>query len=274
VSAPPAPMVSVIMATYNRADTLPRAIESVLRQTCGDWELLIVDDGSSDATQEVLQRFRDSRIHVYHHVQNKGMHAAKNTGLDNIAGEWFTTLDADDEIVPEALEVLLACAERTGADAITCNCVDTSTGRFSGVGPTADGWLTPEATAKSRGDFWGLTRTSLLGGLRFDERVPNHQAPVWIKINRKARRYYIHRALQIIHTEGADRITTASRTHDLSRKVDTYFYIGQDSEYLRELRRVDRSEYRRLVLRVRAARLLRPLLGVRSRRSSGPTEAD
>ncbi len=127
-------------------------------------------------------------------------------------GEWFTTLDADDEMVPEALEVMLACAERTGATAITCNGLDTSTGRFSGIGPTADGWLTPEQTARCRGDFWGLTMTSLLGELRWDERLPNYQAPVWIKINRKARRYYIHRALAIIHTEGADRITETSRT--------------------------------------------------------------
>ena len=159
----------------------------------------------------VLEALDDPRIHIYRHPHNQGMHAAKNTGLDHISGEWFTTLDSDDEMMPEALEVMLACAERTGATAITCNCVDTATGRFSGTGPTADGWLTPEQTARCRGDFWGLTRTSLLGDLRWDERVPNYQAPVWIKINRKARRYYLHRALAIIHTEGADRITKASR---------------------------------------------------------------
>jgi len=255
-------MISVIMATYNRADTLQRAVDSVLRQSHEDWELLIVDDGSTDATPTVLEALDDPRIRIYRHPHNEGMHAAKNTGLDHIGGEWFTTLDADDEMVPEALEVLLACAESTGATAITCNCVNTTTGLLSGAGPTADGWLTPEQTAACRGDFWGMTRTSLLGELRWDERVPNHQAPVWIKINRKARRYYLHRALAIVHTEGADRITKTSRTTGLRRKAATYFYIGEDAVYLRELKRVNPSDYRHMMIRVWAARIIHRLLGL------------
>jgi len=254
-------MISVIMATYNRVDTLRRAVDSVLRQSYGDWELIIVDDGSTDTTSQVLETLDDPRIRNYRHPHNRGMHAAKNTGLDHISGEWFTTLDADDEMMPEALEVLLACVERTGATALTCNCVDTTTGRFSGIGPTVDGWLTPEQTARCRGDFWGMTRTDLLGELRFDERVPNHQAPVWIKINRRARRYYLHRALAIIHTEGADRITKTSRTTGLRRKAATYFYLGEDTAYLRELKKVDPDGYRHMIVRVWAARILRPLLG-------------
>lgn len=255
-------MISVIMATYNRVDTLQRAIDSVVRQSYGDWELIIVDDGSTDATSTVLETLTDHRIRIFRHPQNRGMHAAKNTGLDHVRGEWFTTLDADDEMVPEALEVMLACAEQTGATAITCNGLDTSTARFSGIGPTADGWLSPEQAARCRGDFWGMTRTSLVGELRWDERVPNHQAPVWIKINRKARRYYLHRALAIIHTEGADRITRATRAADLRRKIETYVFIGEDGDYLRELKKVDPGGHRHLLLRVRVARVLRPLLGL------------
>ena len=133
-------MISVVMATYNRADTLARAVESVLRQGHTDWELVIVDDGSTDATAQVLQGLSDPRIRIYRHPHNRGMHAAKNTGLDHINGEWFTTLDADDEMTPEALEVMLACAGQTGATAISCNGLDTSTGRFlrhPGRQPTA-----------------------------------------------------------------------------------------------------------------------------------------
>jgi glycosyltransferase involved in cell wall biosynthesis len=252
-------MISVIMATFNRVDTLQRAIDSVLRQTYPDWELVIVDDGSTDTTARVLERVEDPRIHVHRHGRNRGMHAAKNTGLDNMTGEWFTTLDSDDEMVPEALEVMAEWAERTEATAISCNCLDTSTGRFSGTGPSGDGWLSPEQTAKCRGDFWGMTRTSLLGDLRWDERIPNYQAPVWIKINRKARRYYLHRALEIVHTEGSDRVTRTTR-RGLRRKADTWVYIGEDADYLRELRRVDPRGYRHVLSRVWGARLLRPLL--------------
>jgi len=170
-------MISVIMATYNRADTLQRAIDSVLRQSYEDWELIIVDDGSTDETTSVLEALDDPRIRVVRHPRNRGMHAAKNTGLDHVAGEWFTTLDADDEMMPEALEVMLACAARTGATAVSCNGLDTSTGRFSGTGPTRDGWLTPEQTARCHGDLWGITQTSLVGNLRWDERVPAIRRP-------------------------------------------------------------------------------------------------
>jgi glycosyltransferase involved in cell wall biosynthesis len=196
------------------------------------------------------------------------MHAAKNTGLDNMTGEWFTTLDSDDEMVPDALEALLACADRMGATAVSCNCLDTSTGRFSGAGPTADGWLSPEQTARCRGDFWGITRTSLLGGLRWDERVPNYQAPVWVKVNRRARRYYLHRALAIVHTEGSDRVTKTSRRGGFARKAETWTYIGQDAEYLRELKRVDPVGYRHVIVRVRTARLLRPVLAVAAKHAA------
>jgi glycosyltransferase involved in cell wall biosynthesis len=253
-------MISVVMATYNRAATLQRAIDSVLRQSHEDWELLIVDDGSTDATSKILESLVDARIRTYRHPQNRGVTAAKNTGLDHISGEWFTTLDSDDEVTADAFEVMLACAEYTGATAITCNCVDSATGQMSGSGPTADGWLTPEQTAGCRGEFWGLTRTSLLGELRFDEHLPGFESTVWLKINRRARRYYLHRALRIYHTEGADRVTRANRATSLRRRVDVFYWLGEDPVYLRELKKVNPGGYKHTMRRVWAARILHPLL--------------
>jgi hypothetical protein len=72
-----------------------------------------------------------------------------------------TTLDADDEMLPEALHVALACAGRTGTTAITSNRTDTLMDLISGIGPTASGWLTPERTVRHRGDLWGQTSTRL-----------------------------------------------------------------------------------------------------------------
>jgi glycosyltransferase involved in cell wall biosynthesis len=253
-------MLSIVMATYNRAATIARAVESVRQQTYPDWDLIVVDDGSTDATTQVLQRFTDPRIRVVTHAVNRGVCAAKNTGLEHIRGEWFTTLDSDDEIVPDALEALLQCAQRTGATAVTCNCLDAQTGLLTGKGPAVDGWLTPEVTAACRGEFWGVTQTRLLGDLRFDERLPGHEATVWLLINRRARRYYLHRALRIYHTEGADRITKASRASGLRVKVDVYAVLGENAAYLGELRRVDRAAYRAMYSRILAARVLRPLL--------------
>jgi GT2 family glycosyltransferase len=261
VPAADRPTVSIVMATHDRAATLRRAIDSVRRQTFTDWELIVVDDGSTDATQELLGELVDERIRVFRHAENRGVCAAKNTGLDHIRGAWFTTMDSDDEIVVDALQAMLDCAERTGATAVTCNCLDSVTGEFTGAGCDGDGRLSPRETARCRGEFWGLTRTTLLGDLRYDERLPGYEETMWLLINRKARRYYIHRALRIYHTEGADRVTKASRAADLGRKAAVYVALGEHRDYLRELKAVDRPAFRRMWARIWVARCLLPFVG-------------
>jgi len=102
------PLVSTIMATNNREKTIERAIASVLKQTYTNFELIIVDDGSTDNTSEVLNRFADPGIRIFKHEKNKEACAAKNTGLRNIRGEWFTTFDSDDEMITEAIETMIS----------------------------------------------------------------------------------------------------------------------------------------------------------------------
>lgn len=254
-------MISVVMATYNRATTLTRAVNSVLAQSLQDWELIIVDDGSTDESPQILAGIDDSRVSIHRHPKNRGVHAARNTGLNQIRGDWFTLLDSDDEMTPDALAVMLECAERTGATAITCNCTDSVTGKMSGIGPTKDGWLSAAETARCRGEFWGITRTSLLGDLRFEERLRHGRLNlVWLKINRVARRYYVHRALRIYHTEGADRVTLTKHKETVGDKVRAYSVVGEDGAYLEALKESDPQGYRRTMLRVWVARVLHPLL--------------
>lgn len=254
-------MVSVVLLTYNRADLLPRALSSVLAQTVGEWQLIVVDNGSTDRTQEVLAQFTDPRILICRHQRNRGVLAGHNTGFDHIRGEWFTVLHDDDEMVPDALEAMLACARHTGATAITCNCMDTATGALSGVGPTHDCRLSPRETAQLRGEFWGLTRTTLLGDLRFDERLSGgYLGTIWSVINGHARRYYLHRGLRTYHTEGTDRVTLELRRRALRDRIKDFRCLGGNAEYLSALRAADPRLYVRTMLRVWAARLLHPLL--------------
>jgi glycosyltransferase involved in cell wall biosynthesis len=262
-------MVSIIMATYNRASTLRRAVESVLGQTYSDWELIIIDDGSTDGTPDVLAGMTDPRIRVYRHSPNRGVAASRNVGFDRIEGEWFTMLDSDDEMVPDALAWMLECAERTGATAVLCNAMDSVTGEMSGTGPVVDGWLTDEDAAQCRGDHWGLTRTDLLGDKRFDERLPgSFENTLWLKINARARRYYLHRVLAVWHTEGSDRITATQRRTGIRRRVQIFSALGDDMEYLGELRAHDAARYRHTIVRIWAARVLHPILSGFGR---GPT---
>ena len=106
-----APKVSVIIPTYNRAALLPRAANSVLAQTCQDFEILIVDDCSADDTPQVIAAFTDPRIRAFRHDVNRGQSAAINTGLANARGEYTALLDDDCEFTPDSLADRLTVLE-------------------------------------------------------------------------------------------------------------------------------------------------------------------
>ncbi len=117
------PLVSVIIPTYNRAQLLPRAIQSVLDQTFKDFELFIVDDASTDETEAAARRFNDSRIIYLRHEENKGGSAARNTGIRASRGAYVAFLDSDDEWLPSKLEKqlrLFAASEVTDLGVVMC----------------------------------------------------------------------------------------------------------------------------------------------------------
>lgn len=101
-------MVSVIIPCYNQAHFLSEAIESVLAQTHRDFEIIVVDDGSTDNTAEVAVRYRDVR---YIRQPNQGVASARNTGFGESRGKYLVFLDADDRLLPAALEIGLNSLE-------------------------------------------------------------------------------------------------------------------------------------------------------------------
>ena len=100
------PTVSVIIPTYNRAHLIGRAIKSVLNQTYKDFELIIVDDSSTDNTEDIVRKYqkKDERIKYILHKKNRGGSVARNTGIKSSKGEYIAFLDSDDEWLCEKLE--------------------------------------------------------------------------------------------------------------------------------------------------------------------------
>lgn len=90
------PVVSVVIPAYNAAVYLSAAVSSILGQSWRDLELIVVDDGSSDQTRDVLARFSDPRLRVIRHSVNRGMTAARNTGLREARGRYVAAMDSDD----------------------------------------------------------------------------------------------------------------------------------------------------------------------------------
>ena len=97
------PLISVIIPTYNREHFLKDAIESVLSQTYNNLELIIVDDGSVDNTQQLVQKFTDKRIN-YIRQEHKGASTARNRGIQEVKGEYIAFLDSDDIWLPKKIE--------------------------------------------------------------------------------------------------------------------------------------------------------------------------
>jgi teichuronic acid biosynthesis glycosyltransferase TuaG len=111
------PLVSVIMPAYNAARDIEKAIRSVMAQTVTDWELLVMDDASSDETAQIVKglAMEDDRIQYHLSQENIGCAGVRNLGFDLCRGQYVALLDSDDIWLPEKLEKQLALAEKTGA---------------------------------------------------------------------------------------------------------------------------------------------------------------
>lgn len=108
------PLVSVIIPTFNRANNLHIAILSVINQTYANWEIIIVDDNSSDETETVIRQYINNKINIkyFKHDKNYGASFARNTGINKSAGEYLSFLDSDDEWLPEHLMMSIEAMQK------------------------------------------------------------------------------------------------------------------------------------------------------------------
>lgn len=115
-------MISIIIPAYNVEKYISRCVDSILAQTIRDWELLLIDDGSSDQTGAICDRYAasDGRIRVFHQ-ENSGVSAARNFGIEHSDGEYLIFLDSDDWTEPDMLEKLLEAMLRNQSDIAACD---------------------------------------------------------------------------------------------------------------------------------------------------------
>jgi hypothetical protein len=107
----PPPLFSVVVTTYNREQIIRRAVDSCLAQSFEDFEVVVVDDASSDGTVAMLETYEDPRLRVVVHEENKGINPTRHTGASEARGEWVVVVDSDWELMPNALERLRAAID-------------------------------------------------------------------------------------------------------------------------------------------------------------------
>ncbi|NJE05554.1 glycosyltransferase [Thermococcus sp. M36] len=151
------PTVSVVIPTYNRANLLKRAIESVLNQGFRDFELIVVDDASSDNTPEVVESIEDGRIRYIRLKKNSGGPVARNTGIKKARGKFIALLDDDDEWLPNRLNVQVKKFENLSRE------VGVIYGGFYYVSQQ-DGRILGKRLPRYRGNVYGhLLRENFIG---------------------------------------------------------------------------------------------------------------
>jgi glycosyltransferase involved in cell wall biosynthesis len=118
------PLISVIIPAYNRAKTIRKAIESLRVQTYTNWEAIVVDDGSTDNTCDIVSEIarHDQRVRLLRHEHNRKAQAARNTGIRTAKGEWIAFLDSDDEYLPESIQDRLTLAEKEHVPVVHSEC--------------------------------------------------------------------------------------------------------------------------------------------------------
>lgn len=179
------PTVSIIVPVYNAEETLRRCVDSILSQEYRDFELLLVDDGSTDSSGDILDGYAqaDSRVRVTH-KQNTGVSGTRNVGLDQATGEYIQFLDSDDWITPDATKLLVRSAREHDCDMVIADFYRVVGDRVAHKGDIEDaGVLTREEYAacmmESPADYyygvlWNkLYRRSIIcdHGIRMDTQV-------------------------------------------------------------------------------------------------------
>jgi glycosyltransferase involved in cell wall biosynthesis len=270
------PVVSVVIPTYNRARTVGNAIQSVLAQTFGNWELLVIDDGSADDTRVVVSAFRDTRLSFHRLDRNRGQSAARNNGINLARGTYVSFLDSDDEWFPEKLAREVAAFEAGGEAVGLVYCgkeLFDSDGRFLGQRlPTFEGDVYRRLLA---GDFIGscsrvALRKSVLevvGG--FDETLPSYEDwDLWLRAAKVSKVASVPVCLLRRHLSGAQISGSLKRIYDgRSRVVEKHradFDASQLSQHLSALSAIllnyDVREARRMAWESLRLRPFQPMI--------------
>jgi glycosyltransferase involved in cell wall biosynthesis len=220
-------LFSVFTPTYNRRHTLYRVYESLKSQTFRDFEWLIVDDGSTDGTLDLVEELKqDAAFPVrYFYQENSGKHVAINRGVREAEGELFVIFDSDDSCTPEALERFKYHWEAIPEDrrahfsGVTCHCVDQQ-GQLIGNSFPLDvldsDHIEIQVKYKSTGEKWGFNCTDILKEFPFPEISGEKfitEAVVWNRIAQKYKRRFANDKLRIFyHTpEGLSALSVLKR---------------------------------------------------------------
>lgn len=215
--------LSVVIPTYNREHEVVRAIRSCVIQCYADFEVIVVDDGSTDRSYEVAVGIGDPRLTVLRHFSNRGNNASRNTGALAASGDWIIILDSDDELLPGAFETVAAIAKTVPEDVhrigFMYRCDD---GGFSPL-PKLREELVDYASYISwieehhRWDFLACTRRCAFENTRYPEGLWSDAALYQLDFAKRYRTLFREESVAVVHTDAQNRLSDLRRSPKCSR---------------------------------------------------------
>lgn len=191
MSSPRLPQVSVVMPCFNSAQTLCQAVDSVIAQSFAGWELIVVDDGSTDECPDILSQYAasDERIRIFKNERPSGASGARNRGLKEVSGRYIAFLDSDDYWLPHKLETQIN-AMRQHAAGLACSAFDVIDGKGRLIGDVRPnpGPLTYRSMLRynSVGCLTAMLDREFCGDIRFNpELTKNEDYQLWLSVLRR-----------------------------------------------------------------------------------------
>jgi glycosyltransferase involved in cell wall biosynthesis len=242
---------TVFTPSYNRASTLPRVYESLKGQTSRNFEWLIVDDGSTDNTRELVEQWQKEAEFSIHYIyqNNSGKHNAYNLAAREAKGQFFLCLDSDDACVPEALERFkyhwetIPTDEQDKFSGIDCLCQDQN-GNLIGsnypFNPTDANYFEIRYRLQVSGEKWGFQRTEVLRQFPFPGVIERQlyvpENIVWSSIAQKYKIRCVNECLRIYYVNNStDQITQSDwvRKNPLGLNLMCKSILEKDLDYFR-----------------------------------------
>lgn len=222
-------LVSIIMPSYNTASFIEETIQSVLNQTYTNWELIIVDDCSTDNTDEVLENIKDSRIRYFKNDKNSGAAVSRNKALREARGQWIAYLDSDDLWMPEKLEKQIHFMETNGYAFSYTNYEEIDVnGNKTGVSITGPKKITKTGMFNYcwPGCLTVMFDANKIGLIQIEDIKKNNDYAMWLKVCRKADCFLLDETLGQ-YRKG--RIGSVS-THSIKTMIGWHYKLYREAE--------------------------------------------
>ena len=222
-------LVSIIMPSYNTAPYIRETIQSVLDQAYQNWELIIVDDCSTDNTDEVVVSIKDERIKFFHNEKNSGAAVSRNRALREAKGRWIAFLDSDDLWMPEKLEKQISFMEKNGYSFSYTNYEEIDVkGKETGVKVTG-----PKKVTKTGmfnycwlGCLTVMYDRNVIGLIQIEDIKKNNDYAMWLKVCKKADCYLLDEHMGKYRKGRAGSVST----HSIKTMIGWHYKLFREAE--------------------------------------------